>query len=215
MCLATFPSTSSMPEVESNRMVTLALPQSGWLSARSCALARRRCLAVGAVAARMVTMGLLDRLGPRYTPSPVPLEGVRGIWTAANTRGGVALAGGQAVLTDTHLVFSPWDLDKTRTWLFKLLGTAGAPGWVGKIDELITKSRLLEPVAVPLAEIERVEVLNRASLLKPPTARLHLRDGRHFDLGLLANARAPNLSGANNEALDHFLLLLGKPRPQA
>jgi hypothetical protein len=153
-------------------------------------------------------MGLLDSLGPRYRPHSVELEGVRGIWSAANTRGGLSLAGGQAALTEHHLSFSPWDLDETRKWLFKLLGKAGAPAWVGKIDDLITKSGLLEPVAIPLTAITHVDTLNRASLLKPPTARIRLTDGRHFDIGILSKATSPNFSGSNNAAFDHFLQVL-------
>jgi len=150
-------------------------------------------------------MSLLSNLGGSYQPWPVPVEGARGIWTAANTRGGLALAGGHVALTDTHLAFSPWNMDDTRKWLFKLLAEAGAPGWVGKIDKLITASKLLDPVAIPLTEVASAQVLNRASWLKPPTVRLFLRDGRHFDLGILAKPTAPNKSGANNDAFDHFL----------
>ena len=151
-------------------------------------------------------MGLLDGIGigGRYEPWPVSMAGLRGIWTAANTRGGFSLAGGQVAVTDSYLVFSPWDLDKTREWLFSLLGKAGAPAWVDKIDELITATKLLEPVAMPLAEIDAARPLNRASLLKPPTIRLTLRDGRTFDLGILATPRSPNVSRANNTAFKHF-----------
>jgi hypothetical protein len=155
-------------------------------------------------------VGLLDSFLPKYKPAPVPLEGVRGIWTAANTRGGLALAGGQAILTKAHLVFTPWDMDKTREWLFKLLNMAGAPDWVGKIDELITASKLLEPVGIPLTEVTGSQTLNRASVLKPPTVRIVLRDGRQFDLGILAKPTSPNFNPANNEAFDHFLQALGQ-----
>lgn len=161
-------------------------------------------------------MGFLDGIGigGRYEAWPVSIEGVRGIWTAANTRGGFSLAGGQVAVTDSYVVFSPWDLDKTREWLFILLGKAGAPTWVGKIDELITASKLLEPVAMPLAEIRETRQLNGASLLKPPTTRLTLRDGRSFDLGILASPRSPNVSRANNEAYDHFSRTLEETRAQ-
>jgi hypothetical protein len=159
-------------------------------------------------------MGLLDRLGPRYKPHPIDIDGVRGIWTGAKTQGGLSLAGGQVAVTDDHLSFSPWDLDDTRKWLFTLLGKAGAPDWVGKIDDLITKSRLLEPVAIPLAAIADVVVLNRASLLKPPAARIRLTDGRHVDIGILSKPTAPSLSGSNNEAFEHFLQVLSHTRAQ-
>jgi hypothetical protein len=155
-------------------------------------------------------VGLLDSFLPKYKPAPVPLEGVRGVWTAANTKGGLSLAGGQALITKDHLVFTPWDMDKTREWLFKLLSKAGAPEWVGRIDELIDESKLLEPVAIPLTEITGTQTLNRASVLKPPTVRIRLRDARHFDLGILTRPTSPNFNRANNEAFDHFLQVLGQ-----
>ena len=153
-------------------------------------------------------MGLFDSLlpgrGPAYKPSPVPVEGVVGIWTGANTRGGLSMAGGQVVLTRDYLIFTPWDLDQTRAWLVKWLGKAGAPQ-AGKVDDLLTKSKLLDAVAIPLSHISGVQVLNRASLLKPPTARIQLEDGSHFDLGILASPLSANISKANNSAQDDWL----------
>jgi hypothetical protein len=150
-------------------------------------------------------VGLLDRFMPEYRPPPVPLEGVRGVWTAANTKGGLSLAGGQAIVTKDHLAFT----------LFKLLNTAGAPGWVGKINELIDESKLLGPAAIPLSEIAGTHTLNRAEVLKPPTVRMSLRDGRHFDLGILVSPKTPNFSSSNNDAFDHFLREREAARSQA
>lgn len=150
-------------------------------------------------------MGLFDSLLPKYKPSPTSVEGALGPWTASRTFGGFAVAGGQVLITKEHLVFTPWDMDQTRKWLFKALALAGAPSYVGKIDMLLSKTKLLEPVAIPLAAIVRVETLNRASLLKPPTARLHLQDGRAFDVAILASPRTPNFSDANNQAFQDWL----------
>lgn len=160
-----------------------------------------------------MSVGFLDSFSPRYEPSPVSLEGTVGVWAAANTRGGLALAGGRVVLTQEHLVFTPWDMDTTREWLFKALGKAGAPSYVGKLDELIAASKLLEPVALAVSEISRVEVLNRSSWLKPPTARITLVDGRRFDLGILATSTTFNKSKANDQALDRFLASLAQVAP--
>jgi hypothetical protein len=157
-------------------------------------------------------MGFLDSVLPRYKPSLVPIEGVRGVWTAARTMfGGFSVAGGQAIVTRQHLVFTPWDMDRTREWLFKLLSYAGAPEIVGKIDDLISASKLLEPVAIPLTDITSVDVLNRASLLKLPTARLHISDGSSFELGILASPRALTMSPANNEAFDDWIRHMRQP----
>jgi hypothetical protein len=150
-------------------------------------------------------MGILDSLRPRYAASPVDLEGVVGAWTAARMGGGLALSGGQIVLGSDYIVFSPWDMDQTRTWLVKALSVAGDPGWAGKLNQLITMSGLLEPVVIPLGVIRCVEPVGGPSLFKPPTARLHLQDGRSFDFGILASPRTPNFSGKNTQAFQDFM----------
>jgi hypothetical protein len=142
--------------------------------------------------------------GPQYTPSPVELADIVGAWTAANTRGGLSLAGGQVVLTSQYLVFTPWDMDQTRAWLVKGLSKAGF-SYAQTIDKLISASRLLEPVVVPLDRIASVQPLNRARLFKPPTVRLQLVDGRHFDLGILESPTTRNGSSKNNIAMEDFM----------
>ena len=108
---------------------------------------------------------LLGSRGGEYKRPLLELEGVIGAWTAARMRG-VSLAGGEIVLARDHLVFSPWDMDKTRAFLVQWLSKAGVPH-VGTADKLLTASKLLEPVVLPVADIERVEMLNRASVLNP------------------------------------------------
>ena len=146
----------------------------------------------------------MSSLEPHYTSSPVELQDVIGAWTAANTRGGLALAGGKVVLTPQFLVFTPWDMDQTRAWLVKGLSKAGFE-YAGQIDKLITASKLLEPVAVPVEAIASAQPLNGASFLKPPTVRLQLRDGRHFDLGILVSPRTWNKSSKNDVAMADFM----------
>jgi hypothetical protein len=116
----------------------------------------------------------------------------------------VALAGGRLVLTPRYLVFTPWDMDQTRAWLVKGLSQAGF-SYAAQLDKLITASKLLEPVVVPLDTIASVQPLNRARLLKPPTARLEMVDGRRFDVGILHSPTTANLSSSNNAAMDDFL----------
>jgi hypothetical protein len=79
------------------------------------------------------------------------------------------------------------------------------------VDRLLSASKLLESVVLPVAELARVQVLNRASWsnpLKPPQVRLTFRDGRTFDLGISAGPRKMNPDPANNAALDDFLAKL-------
>jgi hypothetical protein len=152
-------------------------------------------------------MGLLDRLMPRYTPAPVDVEGAIGRWTAARTASGLSIAGGEIILTREHLVFTPWDMTKTRGFLVKLLTTAGVPH-VGDVDKLLTASKLLDPVAIPLTEITTVQPMSRASWPKPPWARLTFADGRDPDIGILAGPRRLNKDPANDAAFDDWLAKL-------
>jgi hypothetical protein len=126
------------------------------------------------------------------------------MWHGAKTRGGLALAGGQVVLTRDYLVFSPWDMDQTRAWLVKLLGMAGVP-FVGPVNALLTQTKILEPVAIPVSAIARVQVLNWASTWKPPMARIQLNDGNYFEMGILASPLSPSGSKANNVAMNDWL----------
>lgn len=76
-------------------------------------------------------MGILDRLlpggKPDYKPVSLDVGGVIGSWTAARTKGGLSAVGGQVVLGRDWIVFSPWDMDRTRAWLVTWLGKAGVP----------------------------------------------------------------------------------------
>jgi hypothetical protein len=158
-------------------------------------------------------MSLFEKIpgsrGGDYKRPLLEIEGVIGAWTAARTCG-ISLAGGEVVLARDHLVFSPWDMDKTRTFLEKWLLKAGVPH-VGTADKLLSASRLLEPVVLPIADIERAEVLNCASLFKLPQIRLYLRAGGHVDLGILHSPTTPNISPKNNTAFDNFLSKLPVP----
>jgi hypothetical protein len=144
------------------------------------------------------------RLGLRYTPSPVPLDGVLGVWTAANTRGGLSLSGGQVTLTPDYLVFTPWDVSREAELLAKLM-TSGGASQVGDVDKLVKSSGLLKPAVMPLRQLANIELLNGAQWLRPPTARVYLSDGRHFDLGILASPRRLNKAAANEDAIRDWM----------
>jgi hypothetical protein len=152
------------------------------------------------------SVGLLDGLLGRaqYTPSPVEIEGVIGRWTSARMAGTLAAAGGEVYLTHEYVVFTPWDLSKMREWLVKLLTGAGVPH-VGDLNKLLSATKLLEPLAIPINQIATVQPMGRASLLRPPWARITFTDGRHLDLGILASPRYPSLHPANNAAFDDWL----------
>jgi hypothetical protein len=73
-------------------------------------------------------------------------------------------------LLPEYLVFTPWDVSRERALLVELLTKVGVPH-VGDVDKLITQSKLLEPVVLPLQQIESLEELNGASWLLPPTVQ--------------------------------------------
>jgi hypothetical protein len=137
------------------------------------------------------------------------LDGVAGAWTAARTRG-VSLAGGQVVLARDYLVFSPWDMDKTRAFLVKWLTKAGVP-YLAELDKLISATKLLEPVVLPVSDLAGAHVLNRASVARPPRVGLQLRSGMQLELGILHSPLTPNFSKKNDAALDDFLSKLPIP----
>jgi len=159
-------------------------------------------------------VGLLDSLTPRYTPAPVDVEGAIGRWIAARTSSGLSIAGGQIILTRDYLVFTPWDMTKTRQYLVKLLGAAGVPH-VGDIDRLLTASKLLEPVAISLNQIASIQPRGRASWFRPPWARVTFSDGHHLDVGILAASWRPNVDPANNAAFDDWLKKLREVNAQS
>jgi hypothetical protein len=153
-------------------------------------------------------MGIFDSLrlkrGPAYKVPHVPIDGVIGMWHGAKTGGGLALAGGQVALTRDYLVFSPWDMDQTRAWLVRLLSMAGVPH-AGSVNALLTMTRILEPVAIPVSGIARIQVLNWASTWNPPAVQIQLQDGSHFEVGILASPLSPSGSKANDVALNDWL----------
>ncbi|HYO46298.1 MAG TPA: hypothetical protein VEY33_06370, partial [Gemmatimonadota bacterium] len=81
---------------------------------------------------------------------------------------------------------------------------AGVPR-VGDVDKLLTKSKLLEPVAIDLTQIATIQPMGRASWTKPPWARLTFADDRHLDLGILAGPRRMSKDPANDAAFDDWL----------
>ena len=104
-------------------------------------------------------------------------------------------------------MFTPWDMARTREFLVKLLGRVGVPH-VGDIDKLLTATKLLEPLAIPVSQVATVQPMGRASLRRPPWARVTFADGRHLDVGILAGVRFPNFHPANNVAFDDWLAAL-------
>jgi hypothetical protein len=139
-----------------------------------------------------------------YTPSPVPVEGAIGRWTASRLVAGLTITGAEVVVTRGYLVFTPWDMTRTREFLVKLLSRAGVPH-IGDLDKLLTATKLLEPIAIPLSQITSVQPMGRASVPTPPWARIGFGGGRHLDVAILAGVRFPNFHPANNAAFDDWL----------
>ena len=105
---------------------------------------------------------------------------------------------------DVQGVVGAWTAART-------MGGLSATPHVGDVDKLITASKLLEPVVIPVSALASAQILSRGSLLKPPQARLMFTDGRHFDVGILWSPTTWNLSPKNRVAFDDFLSKLPVP----
>jgi hypothetical protein len=149
--------------------------------------------------------------GPGYKPPPVDVGEVLGAWTAARVHGGFNVTGGSLVLSTEWLVFSPWDMDKTRAWLVRGLSWAGVPN-VGHVDKLLTLTKLLEPLPIPVRAIGSAHVISGPTLLRPPVVRLTFADRRHFDVGILKSPTTLSISDANRAAAESFVQALAALR---
>ena len=151
------------------------------------------------------SVGLVERLAGasrRYKLIQDDVAGqVLAYWVGAlMTRSGLSLTGGTVVVTEEHLVFWPIPINATRGLAIR--------GQDVLMQPVTDKAGVIEPIAVPLTTIVSVEVLNRASLLRAPCARLTLNDGSQLQIGILASQSSWNIDPVNNIAFDDWLARL-------
>jgi hypothetical protein len=135
------------------------------------------------------------------TLEPGETERLRAV---ASKHPGGASVGGDLVLTDRRLVFTPLNVRGVVEVLTWGLGKAGAPdgiaGLPGKVGAMVG-----DPTATALAAIATVERGNDASLFKPPTIVVTGNDGTRTEIGILATRTTANLAKSNNATRDEVL----------
>jgi hypothetical protein len=131
-------------------------------------------------------------------------EAVQGSWYGARTFAGKPGVGGRVALTNDSLVFEPVDVDAPRTILSTLARATGVPG-VGVANRVIDDSRLLEPMTVPLSQVQSVEPLPRQGLFRPPQARVQTTEGDIYDFGFVRSPLTPNVSKGNVAVRDDWV----------
>jgi hypothetical protein len=156
-------------------------------------------------------MGLFDNIGNLLrgsgkTTEPVTLEAgeverarVPGCTVKGN---GFAWVGGDLVLTNQRLLFTPLNTKDVSTLLSFGLTKAGAGravavvGWFqGQIQQQASR----------LSAIASVRANREPSLLHPPTMVVQLTDGRALEFGVVATRLSPNAAAANAQARDSFI----------
>jgi len=157
-------------------------------------------------------MGVLDALkdvlsggGKRTLPIAMePGESELAREVASARPGTLRSVGGDLVLTDRRLVFTPLDVHGVVELLTWGLGKTGAGDVVTDLPKKL--GDLIEQKSVgALTEISRVDAGGDAKLRKPPTLVVTGTDGVRTEIGILAGRRTANISASNNEARDRLL----------
>ena len=160
-------------------------------------------------------MGVLDNIkgllgGSGKTTEPPVLqdgENEQALTIACTVKGsGKPWVGGDLVLTDLRLLFTPLNVKDVAPLLSYGLKKAGAPsaatalvGWA---------QSQIRPGATELDQVTAVTSGRSAGLLHPPTLLVQRADGERIEFGVLASRTAPNISRANERARDVFMAQL-------
>lgn len=121
--------------------------------------------------------------------------------------GRVTSVGGDLVLTNLRVIFTPLNTGDVSKLLSFGLGRAGANkkivGLVDKVQDMIGTAAPIGPGA--LSEVATIEANSDGSLLKPPTLIIRGTDGSATEVGVLASRLSINSSPENRIARDRFV----------
>ncbi|MCX8453708.1 hypothetical protein [Paenarthrobacter ureafaciens] len=122
--------------------------------------------------------------------------------------GGLTSVGGDLVLTNFRVLFTPLNTGDVSRLLAFALGKAGADGRiVGIVDKIQDMIGTAAPIGTgALSKITSIETGTNGSLLKPPTLIISGTDGSSEEVGVLASRGSFNPSPKNRAARDQFLL---------
>lgn len=117
--------------------------------------------------------------------------------------GGRAWVGGDLVLTDRRVLFTPLNVNDVAALLSYGLRRVGAPAGAAAVVGFIARKVARE--AAEVSGVVRVAPGRAPGLFNPPTAVFQLDDGRQLEFGILASRTSPNSSTGNVVARDRFL----------
>ncbi len=120
------------------------------------------------------------------------------------------LFGGDLVVTNKRVVFTPLNVADAVTLLTFGLGKAGA-GPIAKVPEELGKLAAQDD----LGPVRDVTAGQDASWSSPPTIRFTGQDGTVTEIGILASRGTPNFSPTNNKVRDTVVATIRASLPRA
>ena len=119
------------------------------------------------------------------------------------------LTGGLLILTDSRLVFSPWNVADIATVLSWAVPKLGGPDFATKL----VKSANDAVGGVRVAgEVVAARAGKGRALLHPPTLIAALADGMELEFGILHDKLAMNIAHQNETARDAFVAAINSTR---
>lgn len=121
--------------------------------------------------------------------------------------GKITSVGGDLVLTNLRVIFTPLNTGDLSKLLSYALGRAGVPGnIVGIVDKVQGMIGTAAPIGRgALSEIASIDSGSDGSVLKPPTLIIRGTDGSSEEVGVLEGRTSPNRSSGNRIARDRFI----------
>ncbi len=159
-------------------------------------------------------MGLLDNLrnvlsGAGRASVPVDLEaGEHEIerFVASTLRSGFSAVGGDLVVTDRRLIFTPLNTADISALLKMGFKAVRAPSAVGVLVGLLQKQ--IDAAGSLIDGIDSASAGSNGSALRPPTVIIKSAGGVTAEFGVLHSRFEPTFSARNRRARDRLIALL-------
>lgn len=119
---------------------------------------------------------------------------------------GMSKAGGNLVLTNERLIFTPWSMQDLGSLLAAGFRTLSLPDAIAQAPETAVKL-IGEPIGVPLEQIAGAVAGQKPSVFRPPSILVRTEEAE-IEFGVLASLWSLNAAAANVVARDNFLATL-------
>lgn len=148
----------------------------------------------------------LQGSGRKTLPIPVlPDERQIAVAVGSWKPGTLTSVGGDVVVTNQRVVFSPLDVRDVTAVMSWALGQVGAPAQFGKVAEWLGDT--VGDVRV-VGVTESARPGSNARLLKPPTFIATLGDGTEQEIGVLRDRITANIDPRNNAVRDRIVAVI-------